>query len=334
MIGNVQLSTWWFATLLFLPVAGHAQTQRDTKAIPKIDADVLSVMVSPQSDTWIATKSGLAYYAPPHKDLNTVAGVKIQFLGDEDQQEYKYWTGNSYVTATAFDTGGELWAATDRGIYRISQKDRTAKPFLTSVAGSAIAVDHDNEVWAGSLAKGVAKISPLDGKVRWYTMADGLPSNQILALNSDDKEMWAGTASGLAFLKGSKWMAIQSLAGQRIFSTAKQGQWVFAGTDDGVYFGNANAQTWKHTPTSAGKVVTAMKVMDAGVVAGTKDGMLFVYRPDEPTIPIILDAKALGLSGYPITSITKGTNDSVLVGSFGGGVKTIEASTWNRVTKR
>ena len=68
---------------------------------------------------------------------------------------------------------------------------------------AALAVGKDGKVWAGTLGAGLARF---DGKA-WknYTVADGLPNNQISTLMFDAKgQLWIGTKDGLAVFNDGK----------------------------------------------------------------------------------------------------------------------------------
>jgi ligand-binding sensor domain-containing protein len=301
---------------ILILVSPNAYSQ--VKPVPSkaVSVDVLGIQVSPIYGTSIATSDGLSY-------KSATGNYKIL------RPSTKQW----YVSGTAFDEQGLLWVATGDGVYQLNGSGSNITSVLPNVAASSITVDSANVVWAGSVGQGVAKIS--DGKTYWYTTSDGLPSNQILTLMNaaDDKQVWAGTMEGLAVLKGSTWKTVNSLKGHVVFSTAEYGGKVFAGTDDGIYFGKDVNANWKKAPGSQGKVVTAVHAGYGDLMFGTKDGTILVYRQDKlSSAPRVLTSKELGLSGDPITSIATQSDNNLLVGSFGGGLKTISSASWKSMT--
>lgn len=77
---------------------------------------------------------------------------------------------------------------------------------------AALTVGKDGMVWAGTRGAGLARY---DGKA-WtnYTVAEGLPSNQIAALNFDRNDrLWVGTQSGLALFKNGRFRAMTTAHG-------------------------------------------------------------------------------------------------------------------------
>lgn len=56
-------------------------------------------------------------------------------------------------------------------------------------------IDDAQNIWVGTF-EGISRVSP-DGSVENYTIKDGLPSNEIMAIDSYDKRVWAATRQGL-----------------------------------------------------------------------------------------------------------------------------------------
>ncbi len=102
---------------------------------------------------------------------------------------------------------------------------------------AALAVGKDGAIWAGTRGAGLARF---DGKA-WtnYTVAEGLPSNQIYALHIDRKgRLWIGTENGLAVFDNGKFQVMttaQGLLAENVYSvtTTKDGG-VWAGSFGGV----------------------------------------------------------------------------------------------------
>lgn len=96
---------------------------------------------------------------------------------------------------------------------------------------AALEVGKNGIVWAGTRGGGLARF---DGKT-WtnYSVADGLPSNQVSTLNFDrNGQLLIGTKNGLAVLKNGKFQVMtpaQGLLGENVFSvtTTRNGDlWV------------------------------------------------------------------------------------------------------------
>ncbi|MFC1476705.1 two-component regulator propeller domain-containing protein [Fibrobacterota bacterium] len=140
-----------------------------------------------EDTVWIHTKGGIA-------KLNTVT-AKMEF----------YNTGNSElksnsVRALALDSTGSLWAGTNWGISRYNGLNWTTYTKENSNIGpcykNSLAVDKDNNVWAGSW--GFSTISIFNGMVwEYYNAIDpGAPQNSINSIITD----WRGKT-----LVGASW---------------------------------------------------------------------------------------------------------------------------------
>ncbi len=96
---------------------------------------------------------------------------------------------------------------------------------------AALAVGEDGKVWAGTWGAGLARF---DGKAwRNYTVADGLPNNQITTLNFDRKgQLWIGTKDGLAVFNNGKFQIMTTAHGliatnvYSVTTTKDGGVWV------------------------------------------------------------------------------------------------------------
>jgi ligand-binding sensor domain-containing protein len=96
---------------------------------------------------------------------------------------------------------------------------------------AALEIGEDGKVWAGTRGGGLARF---DGN-SWknYTVAEGLPSNQVSTLNFDrNGRLWVGTRNGLAVFKAEKFEVLtmaHGLLAENVLSvaTTKEGAvWV------------------------------------------------------------------------------------------------------------
>ncbi len=114
------------------------------------------------------------------------------------------------------DAAGRLWLGTDDGLSRLALDDAagtiTIQPVdlgtgadgeapVWSVAESAGA---PGVLWVGTVGAGLARYDPSSGQTHRYTTADGLPSDLIYGvLSDDDGRIWASTSRGLVRLTPS-----------------------------------------------------------------------------------------------------------------------------------
>ncbi|MCL4216987.1 MAG: hypothetical protein KJ052_08300, partial [Candidatus Hydrogenedentes bacterium] len=69
-----------------------------------------------------------------------------------------------------------------------------------------------------------------------YTMAEGLPSDDVLAVAAaPDGGVYAGTSQGLAHLENGDWISVAELAGKNVTALWAYDDGVYAATESGVY---------------------------------------------------------------------------------------------------
>jgi signal transduction histidine kinase/ligand-binding sensor domain-containing protein len=107
---------------------------------------------------------------------------------------------------------GELWVGRQGGGLTQLRRDKSSFIAKTYTHANGLAqdsvysvyVDHDGNVWAGTLSAGVSKFS--GGRFATYTITNGLASNAVNAiLESSDGTMWFATPSGLSAFSGEHW---------------------------------------------------------------------------------------------------------------------------------
>ncbi len=147
-----------------------------------------------------------------------LVGSALAFTPASSNKEYvrSSWSSTeglpaNWVMTIAQTRDGYLWFGTDDGLARFNGTqfvvfDQTHSPGLplNSTGITALLADErQNVLWVGSYVGGLSRYS--DGKLRTYTVQDGLPSDSINALAQDsDGNLWIGTAKGLAMMKSGQ----------------------------------------------------------------------------------------------------------------------------------
>jgi len=192
------------------------------------------------------------------------------------------------VSAVFQAQDGALWFGTDVGASRYNGSWRSfgERDGLPAGRVRAIAQTADAALWFGTQAGGVARCAA-DGRecASLWTTAQGLPDNDVRALlpvGNGEEGVWAGTARGLARLKGDRAIVEDQLRGIEIWSLA-------AGADGDLLVGTAGQGVWKRNASGAWQAlgnkdlprgtVYALLVERTGgrIWAGTDVG-LYVYQ--------------------------------------------------------
>lgn len=143
--------------------------------------EVTALAIDAEGDKWIGTAEGAS---------------RLSAGGDWSKFTSGDGLAGDAVTSVAVDRAGNAWFGTLDGLSR-----RTAggawDTFLAGEVVQAVAVDREGTAWVGLADGGVARIEGDETTV--YTVADGLPANQVYAVVPDPAgRVWAGTDAGLA----------------------------------------------------------------------------------------------------------------------------------------
>ena len=197
---------------------------------------VFAIAQTPDGYIWAATEEGLARFD----------GVQFTSF---DRRLAPELPGND-IRHLIVTRGGQLVIATRRGIAtmdggRIRAFPSARDPFLRNT--TALAETADGTLWAGTLAQGLFQFGPSG---RAWTVADGLPSNEIVALAAEPGgALWIATSAGLARLASGRidtFGARDGLPDTRVTSVriARDGS-VWVGTKGGLaHYASGRFASW------------------------------------------------------------------------------------------
>jgi ligand-binding sensor domain-containing protein len=149
--------------------------------------------------------------------------------------------------------GGSGLFYPSQGITRYNRKSETWDYFSTSstyflVSNQVNACESDAKfVWFGT-EDGLARFNKKDKSWKSYNTFKGLPDNEVTVLNEDHGILWIGTRLGLAFCDVRK-DSIRKvddplLKGLYIYSILSDSDFVWVGTEQGVYSLDKDKKTW------------------------------------------------------------------------------------------
>jgi ligand-binding sensor domain-containing protein len=191
------------------------------------DDTVHDVLRSRSGDVWIATRAG----------VNRVRGGDLAQRARWDTLTAASTGGglpHDRVYALAEGAGDEIWLATEGGLAR-----HRAGQWQTDAAGTfivSLAADARGQVWAGTLGGGLLGY---DGSAwRAYTVRDGLPANNVLALHREASgRLWVATDKGLARLHEGRFRVMTTADGlfaDAVYAVASAPGTLWAGGYGGV----------------------------------------------------------------------------------------------------
>jgi ligand-binding sensor domain-containing protein/signal transduction histidine kinase len=149
----------------------------------------------------------------------------------------------SQVWAITQDRAGYIWIGTNEGLVRFDgvrflSGRQLGLERLPNASVRALFVARDGSVWIGFGTGGIGRLK--DGRLRTYTMDDGLPPGVVAGLVEDRHgNIWAASANGLYRLADGRWgrITLESAGPARavntVYADRKGGLWV--GTRAGAY---------------------------------------------------------------------------------------------------
>ncbi|MFO7762591.1 MAG: two-component regulator propeller domain-containing protein, partial [Wenzhouxiangellaceae bacterium] len=176
-----------------------------------------------------------------------------------------------------------LVGAEGRGLYRLADNGEisrtTTEDGLSSNSVSALMVDADNRIWAGTFGGGV---NVIDGdRIRHIDTGDGLSSDHVFAIHQhSDRSVWIAAEGGINRLRDGE---IEVLTGddgfpgglaRHIMEDASGRLW-FATNDGLVRYDRGQVRTWDQADGLAGGLVsTTWQDPDGTVWIGMRNGGL------------------------------------------------------------
>ena len=214
---------------------------------------------------WIATQGGVARFDGTEFRTFTVAdGLP----------------GNS-TQALVAGPDGEVWAATGTGL-AVFQGRRFVPVAGSRVSGASDLVFDGQRVWALTDRHVVS----VQGRVRPWSTADGLPSDTVLAVSAAAGVVWMSTPRGLARVEGERVSRVALPFAPYALAAEPGGVWGLSAT--GLIHVRGGRVTVR--PFEPGTTVgaEARLVVDAGgrVWVGTREGTVLRFDGTAPGAPL------------------------------------------------
>ncbi|EGM79525.1 diguanylate cyclase (GGDEF) domain-containing protein [Rheinheimera sp. A13L] len=108
---------------------------------------------------------------------------------------------------------GKLYLGTERGLYQQQGTDFVVvQPELHQTAISRLLVDHQGDLWIGTVEEGVFRLSNYG--LEQLTAQHGMPNNRVLAIYEDNEHsIWLGTNGGLFRLRDAPFTTLSTEQG-------------------------------------------------------------------------------------------------------------------------
>jgi signal transduction histidine kinase/streptogramin lyase len=188
---------------------------------------------------WAGAKTGLFWLDTTHLWLHPYHNAR---LGQALQT----------MQALVADRDGALWLATTTGLYHLNpstgavQRFAVGCPKITALPTNELLSLHvvGNQVWVGTRDQGLLLVDPRWGVVRQLTVTDGLPSNTVCSLLTDQqRNLWLGTYAGIVRYNPSTSDLTVFTAADGLADEECNYQSAFRDTDGSLYFGSVKGVT-------------------------------------------------------------------------------------------
>jgi ligand-binding sensor domain-containing protein/signal transduction histidine kinase/CheY-like chemotaxis protein len=161
------------------------------------DETVWSFTQFPDGNMWLSTENGAVIYSPAHRSIRLL-----------DREEFKhkalYPLYRDRLNHTWFGDGEKIFKYDGKTYTDISSAYK-----LGAFDVLSIFQDDRGGMWFGTNNRGVIKLSPRNRTARLFTTDDGLLSNTVNTINQhQDGRIWMGTEGGIAIYDGSAFSAV------------------------------------------------------------------------------------------------------------------------------
>lgn len=284
--------------------------------------EVVTMLIDSRGALWIGTEgAGLLRF-----DGHTLRRLTQELHGLPE----------NYVRSLVEDSDGHLWVGTaSQGLFRSRQtvhapslqpadivweavNPRTAERPVLRAALRA----RDGSLWFGTFAQGVLRYTPDADAWTVYTVADGLPANEVnqgALLEDSGGGLWVGTPAGLARLDPAtgRWQTFDRASGledNNVLSlTEVPGAGVWAGTQRGhIYSFDATAGRWTLRSAAATPINALLVAPGQGLWWGTAAGLT---RFDSNTGLRRSYTRSDGLLDNEVTALAAGRQGELWIGT-------------------
>ena len=242
------------------------------RSIDKPDDYIATNILHPDSSgrIWVNTGKGSAYFNNGAWTVfdNEACGGSIHTMAENADGRlffastdgiYTYsdsvfipiYDGYSDADLMAFDSRGNLWLASSRGVARYDGRSFTTYPELdTEIYPVNIGVDEDDNVWIGSYDNGQEGLVRFDG-IDYTRFVPDCPTSYLVWQSVVDTSgtLWCATRNGLCSFDGETWQR-HYIPGDPEPSVIVQdrtgGLWLGAGRGRGIY--RLEEEQWTKIP--------------------------------------------------------------------------------------
>ena len=292
-----------------------------------VDERTLALSADRDGIIWVGTNGGLM-----HLENGRFLGPPPEGKNNRDR-----------VWCLFEDREGDLWVGSNSSLIRLRDGRFSVYGRSEGFPSDEPIVVHQDQrgaIWVGYHDIGLISFQP--GKFRTYTVKDGLAGNEIFSVrDAQNGDLLIGTAGGLSRLHHGHFTnyIVPDPEGRRGVYDAiddERGR-LWATTPSGIY--RRDNGMW-HTVVRGNSTLTAytvalLRARDGSFWAGTLgSGLWHVTNPVDSAPSLRLFTAADGLGSNQIHSLYQDGDDTLWIGTFGGGLAMLRNGVFHRFTAR
>ena len=175
------------------------------------ESEIANTLSSDAVNALIEDKAGRLWIGRNTHGLDLFDDDTKTFINFKHEPDRKNSLSSNRISAIAEADSGKLWVATlGGGLNLFNPNDNSAVHFkyipgikncLSENRIYSLHVSNDSILWIGTSVGGLNKFNTVSRTFKHFLMKDGLPSNQIFSIISDNNgDIWIATAKGLSRL--------------------------------------------------------------------------------------------------------------------------------------
>jgi len=190
------------------------------------------------------------------------------------------------VEALTEDREGNLWIGTANGLDRLSEPKVARWSTVEGLSGNvitAVCATRDGDIWIATFGRGIDRLH--GNRITTYSKDAGLPSSTVLSLFEDVRgRLWVGTARGVAYLSGSRFLPVSSTGDTRYtyvgsMTSGPTGEvWLADGGSGLARIRNGRIEKWEPTGLATEKIYQIRTARNGDLWIGYSKGGVAVLR--------------------------------------------------------
>ncbi|MES2679431.1 MAG: two-component regulator propeller domain-containing protein [Bacteroidota bacterium] len=169
--------------------------------------------VSAKNDPELLIRGATCFLKNSKGDM-LIGGNQGLFVFDKDENLVKIKMDNVLITTLRQFDRDSVLIGSSKGIYTLDKNNRASLLNSKALMDASVLCLEKNEdnIWVGTIDKGVLNWNVRTGRLISYNTSNGLPSNFIYSIEASEKQKaWIGTGFGISNLKLDRYNNVEAV---------------------------------------------------------------------------------------------------------------------------